>query len=171
MNQKEASVLISIALATMPNLRDKDLAPTVKAWSLIMADVPFDEAKAGLIKVLREKKIPTLPMPADILSAIDDIKAAQHKTEYPPDYLAWREAKRCIFEYREPKFEHEVVREAVRVIGWGNIYYSNHDMSDYFMKVYNKIVERKKKNKTIDNTLKICYANGLKVKGVIDHEN
>ena len=78
MNVKEAATLLSYVVAAMPNIQDKDLAPTAKLWANVMPDISFELGQQAIIKILRSKKIPTVPLPAEVIETVDSIRYGEN---------------------------------------------------------------------------------------------
>ena len=52
MTNKEIVSLLAMATANFPSYQERDLKPTMLLWRETLSDMPFDIAKASLIKVL-----------------------------------------------------------------------------------------------------------------------
>ena len=52
MTKQEIGALLALATANFPSMQEKDMRPTANLWSEMLSDIPFDIAKAALIKVL-----------------------------------------------------------------------------------------------------------------------
>jgi len=141
MTVSEAARLIAIAVATLPNLQDKELAPTAHVWAAVMPDLDYKTAEAALIRILREKKIATLPQPAELLEAARFLR--RHPDDPPPAAVAWAEVRQKLDRYRAPEWSHPLIGEAVRVIGYLTLCESEFDLSTRFMKIYDDLVRRR----------------------------
>ncbi len=56
MTKQEIGILISLTAANFPNMQERDLRPTANLWKEVLSDIPFDVAKAAIIKVLATAK-------------------------------------------------------------------------------------------------------------------
>ncbi len=163
MNVTEAAKLLKVVVATMPNTQHLDIRLTANAWAAIMPDVPFSLAQAALYKVLRTKKIPTVPMPVEIIEACKEIMDSQNQNKAPLDFEAWEEVKRKIDFYKQNvEWSHPAIKETVKIIGSRNICGGDYGVADRFMRVYNKVVKRDENKKEMDVILKLM--NGHKPK-------
>lgn len=143
MNVKEAATLLSYVVATMPNIQDKDLSATAKAWAIIMPDISFELGQQAVLKILRDKKIPTVPLPGEIINTVKEIVNGENKINAPSDYEAWQEVRSKIDFYKpNQKWSHPAIEEAIKIIGSRNICGGDYNVADRFMKVYNRIVKR-----------------------------
>ena len=143
MNVKEAATLLSYVVATMPNIQDKDLAPTAKLWANVMPDISFELGQQAIIKILRSKKIPTVPLPAEVIETVDSIRYGENRINAPSDYEAWQEVRSKIDFYKpNQKWSHPAIEETIKIIGSRNICGGDYNVADRFMKVYNRIVKR-----------------------------
>lgn len=75
MKTEEVGALVALATANFPNMQEKDMGPTVALWSEILSDIPFDLAKAALIKVLVTAKF--WPTVAEIREAATQLANPQ----------------------------------------------------------------------------------------------
>lgn len=143
MNTREAATLLSYVVAAMPNLQDKDLSATVTLWAVAMPDIPFEIGQRAVLKILREKKIPTVPLPGEIIDTVKQIVNGENKVNAPSDYEAWQEVRRKIDFYKpEIKWSHPLIAETVKIIGSRNICGGDYGVADRFMRVYNRLARR-----------------------------
>lgn len=56
MTKQEISALIALTTANFPNMQERDMRPTANLWLEILSDIPFEVAKAAIIKVLATAK-------------------------------------------------------------------------------------------------------------------
>ena len=162
MNIKEAATLLSYVVATMPNIQDKDLSATAKAWAFIMPDISFDLGQQAILKILREKKIPTVPLPGEIINTVKEIVNGENKVNAPSDYEAWQEVRSKIDYYKHNQtWSHPAIEQTIKLIGSRNICAGDYNVADRFMRIYNRIVSRANEDyenkitlQIIDNTPK-----------------
>lgn len=143
MNKQEAAVLLSYVVAAMPNVQKMDLTPTASLWAAVMPDISFNLAQQAVLKILREKNIPTVPLPGEILDAVKSI-ASNNKSSAPADYEAWEEVRNKLDFYKtDIKWSHPLIAETIKLIGSRNICGANFDVSEKFMRTYNQLKQRK----------------------------
>ena len=156
MTQQEAASLIAIAVAVLPNWQEKSLGATARAWSIIMPDVDYQTGKIAMIRIMREKRIPTIPLPGEILAVAKEIKGLE---DDPPTAIeAWEEVKKKIDFYTEVKWSHTIVKKAVQAIGTRTICESEYDVSSKFMKIYESLLHRE--NEKNENQIAVKITNG-----------
>lgn len=153
MNKQEAARIIALAVVVMPNLQDKSIAKTAAAWASIMPDVSYKQGEAAMLKLLRERSIPTLPLPGEILAALKELKTGFGQKAAPLDFEAWQEVCSKIDPYKAvTHWSHPAIGQAVQFIGSRNICGGDRGTADRFMRVYNSIVKRngeREENKTV----------------------
>lgn len=140
MDESEAIDLVTLAATMLPNCQDKSLLPTAKAWAVVMPDVDFETGRNAIIKIMREKKIPTIPLPGEILEAARGLR--HNPTDPPTTVEAWEEVRKNIDVYTATKWSHPLIQKAVQAIGARTICEAEYDMSARFMKVYDSLVQR-----------------------------
>lgn len=140
MNKKEAAMLIGVAVANMPNLQNKSLAATANAWALIMPDISYYDGQQALIKLLRNREFPTLPLPGEIVRAVRELKQGN---DSPPTAIeAWEEVRKFADPYKHHDWSHPAVAATVKSFGLNTICGSEYDLSRRFMERYDIIVNR-----------------------------
>ena len=77
--------LVAAAVAAFPSYHDRDMVPTADLWLELLGHLPFEVAKAAMIKVLTTAKY--FPTPAQILAAAATIQPQ----ELPDPEMAWQE--------------------------------------------------------------------------------
>ena len=161
MNRQEAAKIIALAVVVMPNLQDKSIAKTAAAWASVMPDVPYKQGEAAMVKLLRERSIPTLPLPGEILAAIKELKAGFGEKAAPLDFEAWQEVCSKIDPYKaQPQWSHPAIGKAVQFIGSRNICGGDRGTADRFMRVYNSIVKRSSEREENKTVLSITCSDG-----------
>lgn len=140
MDKREAAVLIGIAIANMPNLQSKSLAATANAWAVIMPDISYADGQQALIKLLRSREYPTLPLPGEIVKAVRELK--QSSSTPPSAIEAWEEVRKFANPYKQHEWSHPAVAAAVKSFGINAICSSEYDLSRRFMDRYDTIVRR-----------------------------
>ncbi|UWG96812.1 replicative helicase loader/inhibitor [Dehalobacter sp. DCM] len=118
MNKEEIGKLVAMALANFPNMQEKDMGPTMALWQQMLSDMPYDVAKAALMRVLATAKF--FPTVAEIREAA--VSNSQPNRLSAPE--AWEEATRAIRKYGYYKEQEGLdslspaTRKAVQSIGW-----------------------------------------------------
>lgn len=56
MTNKEIASLLAMATANFPHVAEKDMSNTATLWKEMLSDIPFDVAKAAIVKVLATAK-------------------------------------------------------------------------------------------------------------------
>lgn len=75
MTKQEIGALIALTAANYPNMQERDLRPTANLWKEMLSDIPFDVAKAAIIKVLSTAKF--WPTVAEIREAASQLTNPQ----------------------------------------------------------------------------------------------
>ncbi|MHC1762232.1 MAG: hypothetical protein AB9917_22495 [Negativicutes bacterium] len=117
MSKQEICALVALAASSNPTMQNRDPAPIVAAWSLMLCDLDPVIAKAAVIKVCRESDY--FPSVARIVEAAHQLDPRTAKL--PTAAEAWEEVSRLIQDfgpYRAPVYSCETVKRAVRAIGW-----------------------------------------------------
>ena len=120
MNRQEVIALVALASSSYPSMQSREPKPIVEAWSLMLADLDFSLAKAAVIRVCRESAF--FPSVAQIVEAAEDLDPCREKL--PTVAEAWEEVNRLMHEYgiyRCPVYSCELVKRAVRAIGWDKL--------------------------------------------------
>lgn len=143
MKNEEAGALVALAAANFPHIQEKDLGPTVALWREMLSDLPFDLAKAALIKVLVTAKF--WPTVAEIREAAAELSRPAALT--PAE--AWAQVITAIRKDWKPDQLHPTVREAL--VGFGGL--DRVGMSEnidvirgQFLKVYEQYAYREKEH-------------------------
>ena len=119
MSKEEVRKLLMLAISNFPNMQEKDMKPTAVLWEEILSDMPFEVAKAALIRVLSTSKF--FPTVADIREAA--VNNAGRQSSW---IEAWGEAQRAIRGYgyyRESEGMNSLsplTRTTMENIGWKN---------------------------------------------------
>lgn len=144
MSRAEIIALVALATAAYPAYQGKDPEPIVSAWSLMLADLPFPLARAAVVKVCRSSRF--FPSIAEIAAAARELDP---ETEKPPTAAeAWEEVCgliQAVGPYRAPRYSSEIVRRAVRAIGWRQLCVSECPEADraHFFRLYESMRERR----------------------------
>ena len=159
MTAKEAAKLIAVAVAALPNIQGKSLAATADAWAAIMPDVSFDDGKAAMLLVLREKTIPTLPLPGEILAAL---KKLHDPDGLPTAAEAWGEVmelarKRGI--YTPWAYSNALVQKAVACFGREELCALQTEQVPtaraQFLRIYDSMAQKEKDKKANEEIFKL----------------
>jgi hypothetical protein len=131
--------LLSILRASYP--RQEIDEATVKAYSHMLADLDYDEARAATQRLIATSKF--FPTIAEIRAEV----AEESMSAIPSGEEAWGEVRRAISRvgsYRTPTFDIREIAEAVDVIGWRNLCLSDNPASSRarFIDAYRSIRER-----------------------------
>jgi len=86
MTRKEIGQLIELAAANFPHIQNKDLKPTAMLWGEVLADIPFDRARAGVIEILLTAKY--FPNMAEIREASNAPDTLNNAMEITPEQQA-----------------------------------------------------------------------------------
>ncbi len=121
MTKQEIGALLALATANFPSMQEKDMRPTANLWSEMLSDIPFDIAKAALIKVLATARF--WPTVAEIREAAAEIINPQ----LPSPIEAWGEVVQAIKIYGLYRQEEglnslsPITKRVVQNIGWREI--------------------------------------------------
>ena len=157
MTKHEICALVALASCSNPTMQSKDPAPIVAAWTIMLADLDPVVAKAAVIKVCRESDY--FPSVARIVEAANELDP---RIEKPPTAAeAWEEVERLIIHfgpYRAPKYSCDLVRRAVRAIGWLQLCCSENPAADraHFLKIYDSMRSKHKEQQEIQQVMKIA---------------
>ena len=147
MTPKEVSKLMTLAIANFPNMQEKDMDPTLVLWREMLSDMPFEVAKAALIKVLATAKFwPTI---AEIREAALDVTGQKGLT--PAE--AWALVEQADEKYGYYRADEAmkslppVVQQTVRAMGGFSSISSSENPGvtrGQFMKMYEQFATREK---------------------------
>ena len=121
MTKQEIGALLALATANFPSMQEKDMRPTANLWSEMLSDIPFDIAKAALIKVLATARF--WPTVAEIREAAAEIINPQ----LPSPIEAWGEVVQAVKIYGLYRQEEglnslsPITKRVVQNIGWREI--------------------------------------------------
>ena len=157
MSRAEICALVALAGSSNPSMQAKDPRPIVEAWSLMLGDLDPVLAKAAIIKVCRESDF--FPSVARIVAAAEELDPRNEKL--PTAAEAWEEVERLIIQfgpYRAPVYSCDLVRRAVRAIGWLQLCCSENPAADraHFLKLYESMRSKQKETKEIEQVMKIA---------------
>jgi hypothetical protein len=148
--------LLGWAAANFPAMQERDLRPTAELWYRMLADLPYEVAKAALLKVLATAKY--FPTVAEIREAAASIVLPG----LPSPAEAWEMVGRVVRKYgyyREKEGLASLppqVREAVRCIGWKEICLSEdiEVVRAQFFRVYEQYANRKREEAVIPSPVR-----------------
>ena len=137
MNHKEAIALVTLASASYPAIQNRSPDPIVSAWEVMLADIPFEVAKAAVVKVCRSSDF--FPSVAQIVAAAEELDPRNE--HLPTAAEAWEEVNkliRYVGPYRAPTFSCETVERATKAIGWVRLCESDNPEADraHFLRIY-----------------------------------
>lgn len=166
MTKDEIGTLIALTAANFPNTQERDLRPTLNLWKEMLSDMPFDVAKAAVIKVLSTARF--WPTVAEIR------EAATHLTQ--PHIMSSAEAW-GLFERSNDRYGYyrpeegmnmlnPLIRQTVRSMGGYRELCSSENVGvtrGQFMKIYEQLAAREKEmavlpasvRELIDGTVKL----------------
>ena len=162
MTKQEVCALVALAASSNPNMQNKDPAPIVAAWSLMLSGLDPVVAKAAVIKVCRESDY--FPSVARIVAAAEELDPRTEKL--PSAAEAWEEVERQICAagiYKTPTFSCDMVHRAVRSIGWLQLCCSETPAADraHFLKLYEAMKNKRKETKEIEQVMQIAGVGDL----------
>lgn len=144
--KSEVAGLVAIAIAAFPQYQERDMKLTVQAWHQLLADIPFEAAKAALIKLLTTiKYFPTI---AELREA-----ALRCTTSLPTPEEAWEEVRgklsgdtyiKLKYKNEKPQFSCPEIEQAVNQLGLEDLLMSENISYDrtQFLRFYETIRNR-----------------------------
>ena len=156
MTKQEICALVALAASSNPIMQAKDPAPIVAAWSLMLSDLDPVIAKAAVIKVCRESDF--FPSVARIVEAARQMDPRTAKL--PTAAEAWEEVVILIIHfgpYRAPKYSCDLVRRAVRAIGWQQLCMGDNPEADraHFLRLYESMRSKLKEQQEIEQVMQL----------------
>ena len=160
MKRNEIISLVTIAIASCPSAQEKDPEPIVNAWSLLLGDIPYEVAKAAVMKVCRSSRF--FPSVAEIVDAAHELDPRTDKL--PTAAEAWEEVKKLlssvgpyVSERRPLKFSCLTVERATRAIGWQQLCGSENPEADraHFMRIYESMRAKHKETSELNKALEL----------------
>jgi hypothetical protein len=140
--------LIATVFPKMTDGNEKEVNDRVNVWALLLSDIDYRLAEAAVLRMLRTNRFE--PKPADIIAAVKAITPSPH----PSAEEAWQEVLSKLNPYQRPEWSSELIREAVKTMGFLQICQSESPSIDraQFLKIYNNLLERqavKAENETV----------------------
>lgn len=156
MSRNEVVSLVMLATAAYPSAQEKDPDPVVKAWYLMLKDIPFALAKAALVRVCRTSQF--FPTIVSIVEAADELDPQAEKL--PTAAQAWGEVSQLIQSvgpYRAPVYSCELVRKAAQSIGWRQLCMGENPETDraHFLRIYESMRNQKQQNRENEKALEL----------------
>ena len=157
MTKQEICALVALAASSNPIMQNRDPAPIVAAWSLMLSDIDPMIAKAAVIKVCRESDF--FPSVARIVEAAHQLDP---RIEKPPTAAeAWEEVVKLIIQfgpYRVPIYSCDLVRRAVRSIGWIQLCLGDNPEADraHFLRLYESMRSKNKEQQDIKQVMQLA---------------
>lgn len=152
MTKEEAIKLITFAFSCYPSYQEKDPEPIVKAWAVMLADIPYPDAQKAVMKHATISKF--FPSIAEIRESV-----FIRQNSLPTPEEAWAEVRKVLengsnyinytYSGKEPEWSNEVLRQTVNAIGIRELFKTeNVDvMRAHFTRFYesyrNKAAERR----------------------------
>ena len=171
MTQGEAALILSIPALAMPNMQGKDLTAPAATMAMLLPDVTFEEGKTAIVKIMRERKIATLPLPGEILEAVKQLRAETQKSKFPTAFEAWEEVCKKLDPYSVAQWSHPIIGKAVSQTGKYDIMNGSWGVAERFVKIYNVLVEREKNKVEIPLLLAIAEGHSIdNVLGISDEK-
>ena len=145
MNRKDVMALVALASSAYPAMQDRDPRPIVAAWSLMLGDIDPVIGKAAVIKVCRESRF--FPSVAQVAAAAEELDPGQEKL--PTAAEAWEEVSRLMRNAgggQTPTYSCDLVKRAVRSIGFGQLCMSENPETDraHFLRIYDSMRSRRR---------------------------
>jgi len=166
MTNKEISALLALATANFPHISEKDMKPTALLWKEMLSDIPFEVAKAALIKVLATAKY--WPTVAEIREAATSLT----NPDILPAPEAWAQVMKAIrYNWSVDKLD-PIVRKAIE--GFGGLdgigYCENIDVvRGQFMKAYEQYASREKEMVVLPSSVRELVGRAMQqLPGTID---
>ena len=137
MTRQETIALVALASSSYPSMQARDPRPIVEAWSLMLADLDPQLAKAAIVKVCRESQF--FPSVAQITAAAAGLDPRSE--QLPTAAEAWEQVTGLIQDfgpYRAPVYSCDTVKRAVKAIGWRQLCLSENPEADraHFLRLY-----------------------------------
>ena len=162
MTRQETITLAALASSSYPAMQGKDPRPIVEAWSLMLADLEVEVAKAAIVRVCRES--PFFPSVAQIVAAAEELDPRNEKL--PTAAEAWEEVsgliQRCGLN-RVPVFSCDLVQRATRAIGWRQLCMSENPEADraHFLRLYESMRSKYRAQVENEKVLKLSGVGDL----------
>ena len=157
MTRSEVVALVTLATAAYPAAQGKDPEPVVKAWLLLLPEIPFPVAKAAVCRLCRSSVF--FPSVADIVKVAAELGPCTDRL--PTTAEAWEEVAgliRSVGPYKAPAYSCDTVQRAARSIGWRQLCTGENPETDraHFLKIYESLRERKLSARENEVALKIA---------------
>lgn len=129
---------MTLIASIYPRIAEGDADDIIDSWNLVLLDLDYTTAKTAVVKMLRADEYPT---PGRIIKAVRSIRNAG----IPSAEEAWSEVIKKLDPYKRTEWSHEVISEAVKVMGYKSLLMSENPSIDraQFLKIYNNLLERK----------------------------
>jgi hypothetical protein len=174
MTRQETLALVALASSSYPSMQARDPRPIVEAWAMMLADLDAVVAKAAVIKVCRDSQF--FPSVAQIVAAAQELDPRNE--QLPTAAEAWEEVMKLIIQfgpYRVPVYSCDLVRRAVRSIGWLQLCTGDNPEADraHFLRLYESMRSKHKEQQAIEQVMKLsgvgdfikALAQGMSPKG------
>ena len=137
--------LLVLAKKQHPNL--DGTKENVIFWQALLADLPDEVGLAALMVHLKTSPFP--PKVADICRIAESMK----ENKPPMGEEAWLEVRKKLNPYQKPEWSHPLIGEVVRYLGYSRLCISTRpgDDMEQFVKVYERLIERKKQEGLVEN--------------------
>jgi hypothetical protein len=152
MDKGQIASLVNFALSCYPMNQDKDPLKIAEAWSIMLADMPYELAGYAVKKCIAQSKY--FPSVAEIRDA-----ATTKLPEIPTAEAAWEEVRKKIgsgstlinLQYNriKPEWSHKLIERAVEAIGLWELLNSENQSYDrtQFLKFYESFKQHEVSNR------------------------
>lgn len=171
MTKAEAAKLVKMATTVYPNMQDKDPVRIAYAWSVVLADLPYQVAEKALVIVLRSARF--FPTPAEILEASKELRTEEYQVPTPEE--AWENVYRELIRagvYGKPVFIHPLVERAAKSLGWTNLCVSENLPADraHFMRIYGSFQVREEARQEVQAVMQLTGVDFKQLLGSARHD-
>jgi len=167
MNKTETAKILSIISATYPQVKIKN--GTVEAWHVLLGDLSFDIVLSSIKKVLQEQEYPTIPTIGKIRKEAVFLSTPHHLPAPKAWALIISAVRRYGYSQEKEALEDmpELVKEAVKSIGWRDICLSeNIDViRGQFRMAYDRLQQKQEELNIVSPDIKELVINNQKAIG------
>jgi hypothetical protein len=157
LTNQQISALIALTAANFPNMQEREMRPTANLWKELLGDMPFEVAKAAIIKVLATTKF--WPTVAEIREAAAQLTGPQIIS--PAEAWALVERANDNYGYYRPiegmKTLPPLVQTTIRALGGFRDVCASENVGvtrGQFMKMYEQYAVREKEMSVLPESVK-----------------